>query len=121
VVGVDYDYILKATQAIKDTMLGSPAEQAIKTIEYLNASNAILSKLNAQLVALTRARQQTRKGKKTISKARLLSKHDADQLRADIEAKKAADIAYKAAVKHKKKEQALRKTQKKTEKAERAT
>jgi hypothetical protein len=51
----------------------------------------------------------------------LLSKHDADQLRADIEAKKAADIAYKAAVKHKKKEQALRKTQEKAEKAERAT
>jgi hypothetical protein len=51
----------------------------------------------------------------------LLSKYNADQLRADIEAKKAADIAYKAAVKHKKKEQALRKTQKKAEKAERAT
>jgi hypothetical protein len=102
-------------------MLGSPAEQAIKTIEYLNASNAILSKSNAQLVALTRARQQAKKGKKAISKARLLSKHDADQLRADIEAKKAADVAYKAATKLKKKEQALKKTQEEAEKAERAT
>jgi hypothetical protein len=33
----------------------SSAEQAIKTIKYLNTSNAILSKLNTQLVALTRA------------------------------------------------------------------
>jgi hypothetical protein len=102
-------------------MLGSPAEQAVKTIEYLNASNAILSKSNAQLVALTRARQQARKGRKAISKARLLSKHDADQLRADIEAKEAADIAYKAAVEHKKQEQALKKTQEEIEKVERAT
>jgi pyruvate/2-oxoglutarate dehydrogenase complex dihydrolipoamide acyltransferase (E2) component len=121
VVGADHDYISKATQAIKNTMLGSPAEQAIKTIEYLNASNAILSKSNAQLVALTRARQQAKKGKKAISKARLLSKHDADQLRADIEAKKAADVAHKAATKHKKEEQALKKTQEEAEKAERAT
>jgi pyruvate/2-oxoglutarate dehydrogenase complex dihydrolipoamide acyltransferase (E2) component len=121
VVGADHDYISKATQAIKNTMLGSPAEQAIKTIEYLNASNAILSKSNAQLVASTRARQQAKKGKKAISKARLLSKHDADQLRADIEAKKAADVAHKAATKHKKEEQALKKTQEEAEKAERAT
>jgi hypothetical protein len=121
VVGADYDYISKATQAIKNTMLGSPAEQAIKTIEYLNASNAILSKSNAQLVALMRACQQAKKGKKAISKAHLLSKHDADQLRADIEAKKIADAAYKAATKHKKKEQALKKMQEEAEKAERAS
>jgi DDE superfamily endonuclease len=42
-VGANDDYVIKATQAIKNTMLGSPAEQAIKTIEYLNTNNAILS------------------------------------------------------------------------------
>jgi hypothetical protein len=105
------DYITKATKAIKNTMVGSPAEHAIKTIEYLNANNVILSKTNAQLVAITRARQQGKKGKKVISKARLLSKNNADKLRAEIEAKETADIAHKVAMGQKKKEQALKKTQ----------
>jgi hypothetical protein len=86
-VGAGNNYVIKATQAIKDTMLGSPAEHTIKTIEYLNASNAILSKTNAQLMAITQAHQQAERGKKVISKARLLSKDDADKLRAEIEAK----------------------------------
>jgi hypothetical protein len=101
-------------------MLGSPADHAIKTIEYLNASNAILSKTNAQLVAIARAREQAKKGKQVISKARLLSKNDADRLRADIEAKEAADIAYKAAIEEKKKEQARKKAQEEAEKLEKA-
>jgi hypothetical protein len=45
--GIDSNYVSKATQAIKDTMLRSPAALYIKTLEYLNAINAILSKENA--------------------------------------------------------------------------
>jgi hypothetical protein len=60
-------------------------------------------------VAIARAREQGKKGKQVISKARLLSKNDADRLRADIEAKEAADIVYKAAMEEKKKEQARKK------------
>jgi hypothetical protein len=43
-------------QAIKDTMLRSPAALCVKTLKYLNAINAILSKKNAQLVAIARSR-----------------------------------------------------------------
>jgi hypothetical protein len=93
--GADSDYVGKATQAIKNTMLGSPAALCVKTLEYLNATNAILSKENAQLVATARARQQAKKGKQTLGKARVLSKEDAEKLRADAEAEKAAEIAKK--------------------------
>jgi hypothetical protein len=44
-------------------MLGSPAEHAVRTIEYLNANNAILSIINAQLVAAARARREAKKNK----------------------------------------------------------
>jgi hypothetical protein len=101
-------------------MLGSPAEQAIKTIEYLNVNNAILSQTNAQLVATARSRQQARKTKKAISRARLLSKDDADKLRAELEAKEAADVAHKMNMRQKKKEQALKKAQEEAKKEERA-
>lgn len=101
-------------------MLGSPAEHAIKTIEYLNANNATLSKTNAQLMAITWARQQTKKDKRVISKARFLSKDNADKLRAEIGAKKAADIAHKIAISRRKKEQALKKALEEVGKAERA-
>jgi DDE superfamily endonuclease len=119
-VNAGTDYITKATQAIKDTMQGSSAEHAIKTIEYLNANNAILSKTNAQLVATTRARKQVKKTKRAIGKARLLSKDHADKLRAEAEAKEAADIAHKVAVGQKKKEQTLKKAQEEADKTERA-
>ena len=56
-----------------------------------------------------------------MGKARLLSKEEADKMRAKIEAKKATELAYKIAMGRKKKEQALKKTRKETEKAERAT
>jgi DDE superfamily endonuclease len=79
-VGANEDYVTKATQAIKNTMLGSPAEHALRTIEYLNANNAILSTTNAQLVATARARREGKKNKQVISKARVLSKEDADKL-----------------------------------------
>ena len=102
-------------------MLGSPAEKTIKTIEFLNANNAILSKENAQLVAIMRARQQTKKSDKSMGKARLLSKEDADKIRAEIAAKDAADLAHKIAMGQKKKEQALKKAREEAEKAERAT
>jgi hypothetical protein len=91
-------------QAIKDIMLGSPAALCVKTLEYLNASNAILSKENAQLVATARSRQQAKKGKQHLGKAR----------------EKEAAIAKRIAMGQKKKEQALKKTQKEAEKAERA-
>jgi hypothetical protein len=119
-IGADNDYVTKATQAIKNTMLGSPTDHAIKTIEFLNANNAILSKTNAQLVATSRARKQTQKDKRVISKARCLGKDDADKLYTEIMAKEAAEIAHKDAIKQKKKEQALKKAQEEAEKAERA-
>jgi hypothetical protein len=85
-------------------MLRSPAALCIKTLEYLNAINAILSKENAQLVATARARQQAKKSKQTLGKARVLSKEDAEKLRAEAEAEKAAEIAKKIAIGQKKKE-----------------
>jgi ABC-type transport system involved in Fe-S cluster assembly fused permease/ATPase subunit len=91
-------YVTKALNTIKSTMLESPVTHAIQTIEFLNANNAILAKSNAQLVATARACQDIRKGKKTISKARLLSKDDADELRATKEAKEAADEAHRLAI-----------------------
>jgi hypothetical protein len=103
-VNADSDYVSKAMQAIKDTMLGNPAALCVKTLEYLNATNAILSKENAQLVATARSRQQATKGKQHLGKAR----------------KKGAAIAKRIAMGQKKKEQALKKTQKEAEKAERA-
>jgi hypothetical protein len=42
--------------------------------------------------------------KKALSKARLLSKDNADKLRAEIEAKEKANIAYSIAIKQKKKD-----------------
>lgn len=101
-------------------MLGTPAEHCIKTIEYLNANNAILSTTNAQLVATARSRKENRKAKKILGKARVLSKEDVDTLQAEAEAKEAADIAHQVAVEQKKKEQALKKTQEEADKAERA-
>jgi hypothetical protein len=114
------DYVTKATQAIKNTMFGSPIEQAIKTIEYLNANNAILCSTNSQLVASARALKEHKKGKPIVTKARVLSKAEAEKLRAEMQAKEAADIAHKAAIGQKKKEQAHKKTQEETAKARRA-
>jgi predicted component of type VI protein secretion system len=113
------DYITKATQAIKETMLESPAKHCIRTIEYLNANNAILSTTNSQLVLASRSRKQIRNAKKTLSKARVLSKDDADKLQKEAEAKEAADIAHRAAIGQKKKEQTLKKANEEAEKAER--
>jgi hypothetical protein len=119
-VGVNEDYVTKAIQAIKDTMLGSPAEHAIRTIEYLNANNAVLSTTNAQLVAAARARREGKKNKQVISKARVLSKEDADKLRAEKEATEAAEIAHKASVQQKKEQAAVKKAQEEAERRERA-
>jgi len=120
-VGANNDYVTKATQAIKQTMLGSPAEHAIRTIEYLNANNAILSTTNAQLVATARARREAKKGKQVISKARVLSKEDADRLRAEKEAVGAAEAAHQANIKQKKEQMALKRAEEAAEKVERAT
>ncbi len=120
-IGASTEYIAKATQAIKDSMAESPAERTIKIIKFLNANNAILSKINAQLVVAARTRQQTKKGSnKTFGKARVLDKDTADAKRAEIEAKKAIDIAHKAAMGQKKKEQMLKKAKEEADKAERA-
>lgn len=99
-------------------MLGSPSEKTVKTIEFLNANVAILSKDNAQLVASMRARQ-TRRSNKSMGKARVLSKEEADRMRAEAEAKEAAELAHKASMKEKKKEQALKKACEEAEKEER--
>ncbi len=101
-------------------MAGSPADHYIKIIKYLNTNNAILSKINTQLVIAARSRKQVRNAKKAIGKARVLGKEDADKLQAEIEAKEAAEIAHKAAIGQKKKEQALKKAQEEANKAERA-
>jgi hypothetical protein len=102
-------------------MLGSPAEYAIRTIEYLNANNAILSTTNAQLVANTaHARQGAKKGKQVISKARLLSKEDADRLRAEKQTTDAAEAAYQANIQQKKEQMALKRAADEADKIERA-
>ncbi len=79
-IGADNDYITKATQAIRDTMAGSPASHCIKTIEHLNANNVILEKTNTQLVLAARSRKQARKVKKALGKERVLGKEEADKL-----------------------------------------
>ena len=113
------DYIIKTTQVIKDTMTRSPTEHVIKTIEYLNINNAILNKTNAQLVVTARTRQ-SKKDKRTLDKARLLSKEAADVKRAEAETKETADIAHKVVIGQKKKEQMLKKTKEEADKTERA-
>jgi hypothetical protein len=60
-VGAGTNYVEEATQAIKDTVLGSPVKRIIDTIEHLNANNAILSKINADLVTASRAHKETKK------------------------------------------------------------
>jgi hypothetical protein len=77
-------------------MLESLAKHVIRTIEYLNANNAILSTTNAKLVAITRAHQEAKKSKHVISKTRVLSKKNADRLWAEkvvIDVVKAAQKA----------------------------
>jgi hypothetical protein len=101
-------------------MLRSPVEYAIRTIEYLNANNAILSTTNAQLVATARARQGAKKGKQVISKARLLSKEDADRLRAEKQTTVAAEAAYQANIQQKKEQMALKRAAEEADKVERA-
>jgi DDE superfamily endonuclease/helix-turn-helix, Psq domain len=119
-IGADHNYVAKATQAIRDTMLGSPADHVVNTIEYLNANNAVLSKVNAELVAATRARKEAKKSRKSINKARVLSKTDADELRAEQEARDIAARAHQQSIQQKKHEQTLKKAQIEAEKAERA-
>ena len=112
------DYITKTTQAIKDIMTESPVEYTIRVIKYLNVNNAILNKTNVQLVTTART-QQSKKNKRTLDKARLLSKETADVKRTEVEVKKTADIVHKVAIGQKKKEQMLKKTKEKTDKTER--
>jgi hypothetical protein len=119
-VGAGTNYVKKVTQAVKDTMLGSPIKHVIDTIEHLNANNTILSKINVNLVAASRAHKETKKGKRIINKARFLSKNDVDRLRTEQEAKTTADIAHKRAAEQKKHQQTLKKAQMEVEKAERA-
>jgi hypothetical protein len=83
-------------------MLRSPVKHVINIIKYLNTNNAILSKINADLVAILHAYKKTKKDKQIINKARFLSKADINRLRAEQEAKNTANIAYKQAAKLKK-------------------
>ena len=78
-----------------------------------------MNKTNAQLVVTARTRQ-SKKDKRTLDKARLLSKEAADVKRTEAEAKEAADIAHKVAIGQKKKEQMLKKAKEEADKAERA-
>jgi hypothetical protein len=61
-VGTGSNYVEKATEAIKRTMLGSPAKQAIETIEFLNANNAILNKTYDRLSCYCAFSQGAEKG-----------------------------------------------------------
>jgi hypothetical protein len=116
--GAGSNYVEKATEAIKRTMLGNPAKQAIGTVELLNANNAILSKLTTDLVATARSHKGSKKGKRVVNQARFLSKADADRLREEQEAKERAEIAHICAMEEKRHQQALKKLQMETEKAE---
>jgi hypothetical protein len=80
-------------------------------IEYLNANNAILSIINAQLVTTARARQGAKKGKHVISKARVLSKDNVDRLQAEKVAIDAIEAAQKANIQRKKEQIALKKAE----------
>jgi hypothetical protein len=64
-------------------MLRSPVKHIINIIKHLNANNAILSKINADLVAVLRVYKETKKGKQIINKARFLSKANVNRLRAE--------------------------------------
>jgi cytochrome c553 len=97
-INADSNYISKAMQAIKNTMLGSPAALCIKILKYLNAINAILSKENAQLVATVYSYQQAKTGKQNLGKARVLTKEDAEKLHTKAEAEKETAIAKKIAM-----------------------
>jgi hypothetical protein len=72
------------------------------------------------LVATARAHKNAKKSKRIVTKARVLSRADADQLRINAKAKEAADRAHKAAIGQKRKEQASKKAQDEAEKIERA-
>jgi hypothetical protein len=72
------------------------------------------------LVAIARARKDAKKSKRIVTKARVLSRADANQLRINAEAKEAANRAHKAAIGQKKKEQAFKKALDEAEKIERA-
>ena len=99
-------------------MTRSLTEHVIKIIKYLNVNNTILNKTNTQLVITART-QQNKKDKRILDKTRLLSKKTADVKRTEVEAKKAADIAYKVAIEQKKKEQMFKKIKKEADKTER--
>jgi hypothetical protein len=88
-------------------------------IEYLNANNAILSKLTSDMVAAARAHKESKKGKRVVNQARFLSKADADRLREGLEAKERPDIAHKRAVEEKRHQQTLKKARMEAEEAER--
>jgi hypothetical protein len=93
-VGAGPNYVEKATEAIKRTMLGSSAKQAIEMIEFLNANNVILSKLTTDMVVAARTHKESKKGKIVVNQARFLSKADADRLREEQEDKDRADLAH---------------------------
>ena len=110
----------KATHVIRNTFLGSPQKHVLDVIEYLNANNAILSKMNSELVALTRASKKPHNGKQVINKARFLNKEDADRLRKEEELKEQAAEAARSAQEAKKKEMTQKRAQVEAEKADRA-
>jgi hypothetical protein len=72
-------------------------------------------------VATARARREAKKGKQVISKARVLSKEDADRLRAEKEAVGAVEAAHQANIEQKKEQMALKRAEEAAEKVERAT
>ena len=109
----------KATQAVKSTLRSSPQKRVLEVIEVLNANNAILSKVNADLVAATRTNKRQANGKRIITKARFLSQIDADKLRAEEKLKEEAAQAAKRAQGTKKKGQALKKAEMEAGKADR--
>lgn len=53
----------------------------------MNANNAILSKINTELIATTRTNKKLTKSKQVINKARFLNKAEADRLRMEEELK----------------------------------
>lgn len=119
-VDAGQNYVEKATRVIETTLLGSPQKCVLNVIEYLNANNAILSKMNSELVSLTRAGKKARKGKQVIPKARFLSKEEADRLRKEEELKEEAAEAVKRAQQAKRREMTQKKALMEAEKADRA-
>lgn len=90
---------------------------------HLNFSTLItriLDKINAKFVAPQYAQEMKEQSKKTLNKTHFLSKEEADELRAEQQAKEASALDKNAAQRQKKPQQALKVAEEVSAKPQRA-